>query len=381
MTLSNAEIVQPGGIFTSFRESPTVSVEAKPRLVPWETNAQERIEWLRAEAKKALILRAGRVEDHRSATLKDDGEGLMAAYDELVRRLAAAEAFLDEPNSARHWFRGGRVEGVWTNIHSATARLVELMDTRQLAGFVPKIDAAARAYLPPGDPMRCTLTSWLKKHDMSDPGKLNPSAADRQLLSNSLRTAYAYNADAFLRVRRFRNLLLGAAVCLALSVLILIAIGASKPDALSLCFPDSVVANAASTATVCPTGTYGHPTGGDVAFVAVLGLVGAALASTRSLTRSTEGSLQAYSLRVSRALVKAATGSVTALLGLILLRAGVVPGVTSLDTHSKIMAYAIVFGSAQQLLTKMVDATAESVQASASHAIPATPDRPGADGT
>jgi hypothetical protein len=54
-------------------------------------------------------------------------------------------------------------------------------------------------------------------------------------------------------------------------------------------------------------------------------------------------------------LLKAATGMLTAVLGLLFLRAEVVPGFSQVDTQAQILVYAIIFGASQELITKFVD--------------------------
>jgi hypothetical protein len=49
----------------------------------------------------------------------------------------------------------------------------------------------------------------------------------------------------------------------------------------------------------------------------------------------------------------------TAVLGLLFLRAGVVPGFTRIDTRSQILVYAVVFGAAQHLVTRLIDARSD----------------------
>jgi hypothetical protein len=43
------------------------------------------------------------------------------------------------------------------------------------------------------------------------------------------------------------------------------------------------------------------------------------------------------------------------------MRGGFVPGLSALDSPGQILAWAIVFGAAQQLVTRLVDAKAEDV--------------------
>jgi hypothetical protein len=59
--------------------------------------------------------------------------------------------------------------------------------------------------------------------------------------------------------------------------------------------------------------------------------------------------------------LKLPTGALTAVLGLLLMRGGFVPGLTALDTTPQILAWAVVFGASQQLFTGMVDRQGKSV--------------------
>jgi hypothetical protein len=49
------------------------------------------------------------------------------------------------------------------------------------------------------------------------------------------------------------------------------------------------------------------------------------------------------------------------MLGLLLARGNFVPGLSALDSSAQIIAWALVFGYAQQLLTRLVDNQAQSV--------------------
>jgi hypothetical protein len=48
-------------------------------------------------------------------------------------------------------------------------------------------------------------------------------------------------------------------------------------------------------------------------------------------------------------------------LGLLLMRGEFIPGLTSLDSSGQILAWAIIFGYAQQLLTGFIDRQAQDV--------------------
>jgi hypothetical protein len=68
-------------------------------------------------------------------------------------------------------------------------------------------------------------------------------------------------------------------------------------------------------------------------------------------------------LKVWLAFLKLPAGALTAIGGLILISGRFIPGLTDLDTQGTILAYAIVLGVAQQLVTRFVDQKAEDVLA------------------
>jgi hypothetical protein len=98
----------------------------------------------------------------------------------------------------------------------------------------------------------------------------------------------------------------------------------------------------------------------DIPFVEFVGLLAAALAAAIAI-RNIRGSSDPYSLPVALAFLKLPTGALTALIGLVLIRAGLVPGITTLESSAQIIAWALVFGYAQQIVTGVVDRQARSV--------------------
>jgi hypothetical protein len=73
------------------------------------------------------------------------------------------------------------------------------------------------------------------------------------------------------------------------------------------------------------------------------------------------GSSERYGLPVAIAVLKLPIGAITAFLGLLLMRGQFVPGLTALDTSAQILAWALVFGYAQQLFTRLVDRQGQTV--------------------
>jgi hypothetical protein len=165
-------------------------------------------------------------------------------------------------------------------------------------------------------------------------------------------------------VRSFRNVLLVTALMLALAAVGVALLGILEPSALPLCFEPA-------NNVVCATKE--HPVSGDIdqsiaeaagnwdlALVELVGLIAAAVAAAVAL-RNIRGTTTPYGLPVALALLKLPTGALTAVLGLLLMRGQFVPGLSALDSSAQILAWAVVFGYAQQLFTSLVDAQAQTV--------------------
>lgn len=84
---------------------------------------------------------------------------------------------------------------------------------------------------------------------------------------------------------------------------------------------------------------------GDLFLVELLGLLGAALSGAAAL-RKLKGSSMPYAVPVTVACFKLPTGALTAVVGLLLMRADFIPGLSALDTSAQILGWAVAFGVA-----------------------------------
>ena len=109
---------------------------------------------------------------------------------------------------------------------------------------------------------------------------------------------------------------------------------------------------------VCPSGGA-HPRSGDVFLVEFLGLVAASITGASSI-RKLSGTSTPYGVPIVSLALKLPIGALTALAGLVFLRAGYGPTITSLN-QVQICAYALVFGASQQLFMQFVDKQAKTV--------------------
>ena len=129
-------------------------------------------------------------------------------------------------------------------------------------------------------------------------------------------------------------------------------VGVGAPKAFALCGAGT------GTSAVCPTGGS-SPGGGDVFLVELLGLLAASITGAISI-RNLSGTSTPYAVPMVSLALKLPIGALTALGGLLFLRAGFGPTVTSLS-QAQICAYALVFGASQQLFMQFVDKQAKTV--------------------
>ena len=242
------------------------------------------------------------------------------------------------------WWRGNCIEAAFLNLHRAEAEMVRLFSDDEVDAEIPEAVARAEVGLNRDDPRRAAARRLLLMKD---------AAAKRTTLSKTVQIGHEAADRLRSRVRVFRNIVLVAALLLTLFVSLFVVWVAGHPGTVPLCFttPDAV--------THCPGG-LGMSSSADVQVVALLGLLGGALAAAVSI-RNIKGNSTPYNVAVGLALLKFPAGALTALGGLIAIGGQLIPGLTALDTQPQILAYGLLFGYAQQLLTGLIDKRAMSL--------------------
>lgn len=263
---------------------------------------------------------------------------------------------------------GSPLERTASNLHAAEVDLLRLAPPTYLCGQLPGLLASARAHLSYEDPRRQAIEEICRKGDTDNGTGLTPTERDTVIAVN--RAANSAARREIVQIRSFRNILFATSVVLALAAGALVLVGSSNPQLIPLCFhPGDVV--------VCPTTVAGGvgdtasqaeidkairaaASPSDVPLVALLGLAAAVLSAALSL-RKLQGTTLPYSLPVALAVLKLPSGALTAILGLLLMSGEFVPGLSALDTPGQILAWALLFGYAQQLFTQFVDQRAQGL--------------------
>jgi hypothetical protein len=261
---------------------------------------------------------------------------------------------------------GGWVDRAVTNTNAAACLVIRYAPLHEVQALLPDLVAIVDEQLPAGDLRRISADDILRRIQKANgAGSSGLTEEERGGIVAAVRAAYSALEREYVRVRSFRNIVLGVTACLAVVAVTIAVVTAIRPTVLPICFtPEAKV--------VCATGEAPY-SGGDLdnavsnvvshwdyIVLEVVGLVAAAVAAAATL-RQINGTSTPFEVPVVLALLKLPTGALTAVLGLLLMRGQFVPGLSNLDTSAQIVAWAVVFGYAQQLFTRLVDERGQAV--------------------
>ena len=293
--------------------------------------------WQHIVLTKVALLR-GELRRVRVASGEDDWQAQAGLL------LDEAEQAARNPGSRiRLWLSGSAVNRAFVNLHAAYV----LVATHATADRIEVLLLWAMSRVRTTMPATAERREDLERRYAE---ALKPDATDtlmlkRLLLEKALEWSYAVTDAQFARLRSFRNILSGVSITVLCFAVGLALMGLIWPETLQLCFQGA-------TGPVCPTGA--DPSHRDALVIEVLGAAGGAAAAVLAVSRM-QGTSTAYSVPLALAMLKLPFGALSAILGLVLIHGRFIPGLTDLDTPGQILAYAIVLGVAQQLVTSLVD--------------------------
>lgn len=299
----------------------------------------------------------------------------------------------DAALTSRRWFGDQPLlERAMSNLDAAEALLLDVAPAEFLLGRLPGVLNDATRHLAETDARRREVERLARRVGIGDPappladGAATPTldralalvSNGRLMIATASRAASSAALREQLRVRSFRNVLVVTSALLTLLAIALAVVGFVSPTAIPLCFEPE---RAGQTVVVCPTrqsallqtDEVAGPASPDVddavrvtaqspdlLLVELVGLAAAAVATAAAI-RTIRGSSEPHGLPVALAVLKLPTGAITAVLGLLLMRGQFIPGLSALDTSAQILAWALIFGYAQQLFTRLVDQQAHTV--------------------
>lgn len=285
---------------------------------------------------------------------------------------AAAQHELNEARAALEHSAHAAMRGV-THVGVAQAHLdavqnliVWLASDDDVKAILPQMVALVDEHFSSKDPRRLRVKE-IAERVKSGSGL---TLSDRGFLAETTGLARRMLRKETLRVRSFARVV-AAVSGIMLAIAVVVTFFAFKwPDMVPLCFAPE---DGGTFSVVCPTesvsGIRHEPNTNDIGraaqaqdylVVASVGAVAASVASAAALRRM-RGTALPYNVPLVLAALKLPTGALTALLGLLLMRGGFVPGLSALDSSAQIIAWAIIFGYSQQLFTKFVDSQGQSL--------------------
>ncbi|OBK10042.1 hypothetical protein A5637_27840 [Mycolicibacterium fortuitum] len=276
----------------------------------------------------------------RLADLQVDLDGLQAdhrddpRYLDARRRLKEAVQIVNAPRGLRGLLNGAAVEATWLRIHAVDVAVVRLAAPGIVRARLPEIVSTGKELLGDNHESVATMREIL--------GHPKWTEHDREALARSAKAVLAASDSESMRLRSFRNILLGATAVLALLALCFGVVGAFRPDTFGL------VTNGTSTPRT------------DIAIAELLGLVSASLVGAVAIRRI-KGTSTAYAVPMASLLLKLPTGALTAVAGLLMVKAGIAGDGVSVTTNAHVVGYSLLFGASQQGITGMVDRQAQTL--------------------
>ncbi|MFF3503780.1 hypothetical protein [Streptomyces sp. NPDC003247] len=267
----------------------------------------------------------------------------------IETHLNAARQAADRKKNPWSMISGSDIDRALANIHRAEAKILRLTPENELGELGPFVLANARQHLGDEDPRRVKLEELLQANGH------RLSKEMRELAVTTLLAAQTAEEQERARARSFRNILMASVVATAVIAGMFILWGFLSPSSIAsnICFtPDPVKPQ------VCPIGTT--ETGQDMLIVMAFGSAAAAFAAAVSL-KGIQGTSTPYSVPLLLVLLRIPVGALAALMGLVLIHGGFIPGLSNLDSGPQIIAWAIIFGILQESVTRLVDRQGKDV--------------------
>jgi hypothetical protein len=333
----------------------TAASERSPLLWAESWAVQVAVEADSLEHRMEVALASAPVDDQRSQ-VADAIRELIAEARAATRRKSAWRF----RGPFDRW-RGTSIDRAYRSLHAARVFLIELLPDGDVDALTSTVAARAATCLARGDPRQAEIQGL---------GELPSGPVKRAKLRQAEEVTYDASDQLHVRVRVFRNILFAAGLLILGLMVALVWIVSTYPKAMPLCFTPAATAATAGAATggdqlegattFCPSGDRQAPSSGDVVIVSGLGLLGGSLAAAFAI-RKVRGSATPYDVPIALAVLKVPSGALTAVVGILLLGGGFVPGFSELDSQRQILAYALLFGYAQQLGTRFIDDRAKAI--------------------
>jgi hypothetical protein len=267
--------------------------------------------------------------------------------------LQDAESALRERSSPRKWWNGELQEATFVSVHHAAAEAVYVLDDARIHARLPMMVQFGEQQLGANDDRVVAVRHLAagRRRTLHVDRHLHPryDCHDRALIAELVHDAYAASDTNYATTRAYRNRVIRLTfIAAAVVVAVLVAAGAWSWTL----EPIGVVAPNGDKVLWVDT----VPATGAVVFlgVALMGAVGGFLSGIGAVA-TTRGTRNPFSLPYYQMLLKLPVGALSAVVGVLVLQVGFVPGVLPATTMLGLLVWAVAFGAAQQAITRLVD--------------------------
>jgi hypothetical protein len=269
-------------------------------------------------------------------------EALAAAEREVAVARGVAEmrasGLRAKLNLPFRWISGADQETAWLALHAAESDLTLTRPSAALRAEIPALlGKVATRYSTEREPGRSWAEFLTAQHTAAD--------VDRHGLREIKQSLLADSDKDYERLRSFRNILLVALIALIVVTALLAVLPGLLTDWITFC---PTVESRGSDS--CPVDAVWQ--------VELLGALGGFVTALAALQKL-RGYRNPYNLPLVQAAVRVPAGALTGLVGILILQSGAF----QLDPAegNAVVAYAIVFGAAQELVTRLIDQKANSL--------------------
>ena len=324
------------------------NAQKKPRTRVWTQEVAVGVTALRAEL-AAIRARAPRASE---APDKEELGAICKGISTLLDRARdAAEGRDPRHQIFRSWWHGNGVEAAFQNLHRAEADIARAYDDQEVDAVVPEAVARACGGLSRDDLRRAPIVQL---------PCMPPGHGKRLMLRKAIQIGHEAKDQHFTKIRKFRNIVILTSALIFAFVLLFAVVVSINPDAVPFCFTE----DRGTPSQLRHCATHESRTDSlDVWIVGLLGLLGGSLAAAVAI-RKIRGTPSPYNLPIALAFLKVPAGALTAIGALIALSGQFIPGFSALDSPEQILAYALIFGYAQQLFTGLIERRALALSSS-----------------
>ena len=339
------------------------------RISEWN---RERTSWVLCEGVHANVLALAAELAAQGARPRSVEHAQLVQNAHIALESACRVIDVDEHPRGR---TASHVAAAQMHVNSARTMWWRTLSPEELAPHLPDLLAIIKQHLPADDTRRIAAeeaAGTLHKVQLANPdstgrgpvtraaGQSPPSALGLSVALDAVDAAREASLKERLRAVSFARLVWLATFglfCLACGIAV---VGGVWKAAVPLCFTPE---NLSRQAVACPTKSVSPPppgspgsvaSPGDYAIVEIAGMTAACIAAASAL-RKVKGATTTFGIPVALALLKLPTGALVAVLGILLLRGGFIPGLSALDTSGQIIAWAVLLGYSQELFTNFVD--------------------------